>query len=136
MEPLPNAKGQGAAIALQPTKEEEEKKQGAQQWHCSQRKKKKKKKKKRRNKVETGRGSRVVNRSNNNANANGGVAYVNSNNAPSNTNANIGPDTAVRDAAQSCSLSSLTRPSGSPAGEPQVAVKEVENHDALGHSGE
>lgn len=32
----------------------------------------------------------MVNRSNNNSNANGGVAYVNSNNAPSTTNANIG----------------------------------------------
>jgi hypothetical protein len=38
----------------------------------------------------------VVNRSNNNANANGGVAYVNSNNAPSNTNANIGSRLANR----------------------------------------
>ena len=47
-------------------------------------------------KAETGRGSRVVNRSNNNANPNGGVAYVNSNNDPSNTNANIGTRLANR----------------------------------------
>ena len=33
---------------------------------------------------------RVVYRSNNNANANGGVSYANANNAPSNSNANIG----------------------------------------------
>ena len=46
--------------------------------------------------VETGRGSRVVNRSNNNANTNGGVAYVNTNNAPSHTNANIGSRLANR----------------------------------------
>ena len=46
--------------------------------------------------VETGRGSRVVNRSNNNANTNGGVAYVNTNNAPSNTNANNGSRLANR----------------------------------------
>ena len=38
----------------------------------------------------------MVNRSNNNANANGGVAYVNSNNDPSNTNANIGSRLANR----------------------------------------
>lgn len=38
----------------------------------------------------------MVNRSNNNANTNGGVAYVNSNNAPSNTNANIGSRLANR----------------------------------------
>ena len=35
-------------------------------------------------------GSRVVARSNNNANTNGGVAYVNANNDSSNTNANNG----------------------------------------------
>lgn len=35
-------------------------------------------------------GSRVVARSNNNANTNGGVAYVNANNDASNTNDNIG----------------------------------------------
>lgn len=35
-------------------------------------------------------GSRVVARSNNNANTNGGVAYVNANNDSSNTNDNIG----------------------------------------------
>ena len=35
-------------------------------------------------------GSRVVYRSNNNANTNGGVAYVNANNDASNTNDNIG----------------------------------------------
>ena len=40
--------------------------------------------------------SRVVYRSNNNANANGGVAYVNSNNEPSNANANIGSRLANR----------------------------------------
>ncbi|MBQ3244841.1 MAG: hypothetical protein IJB01_09580 [Bacteroidaceae bacterium] len=34
--------------------------------------------------------SRVVYRGNNNANANGGVAYANANNDASNTNANIG----------------------------------------------
>ena len=38
----------------------------------------------------------MVNRSNNNANTNGGVAYVNTNNAPSNTNANIGSRLANR----------------------------------------
>ena len=38
----------------------------------------------------------MVNRSNNNANANGGVAYVNSNNEPSNANANIGSRLANR----------------------------------------
>ena len=38
----------------------------------------------------------MVNRSNNNANTNGGVAYVNSNNAPSNTNANNGSRLANR----------------------------------------
>ena len=79
----------------------------------------------------------MVNRSNNNANPNGGVAYVNSNNAPSNTNANIGsrlanrkenfnavvtdkisrrmmkkvPDNAHRVCTTSRSLSSLTTPS-------------------------
>ena len=41
-------------------------------------------------------GSRVVSRSNYNANANGGVAYVNSNNDPSNTNANVGSRLAHR----------------------------------------
>ena len=38
----------------------------------------------------------MVNRSNNNANPNGGVAYVNSNNEPSNANANIGSRLANR----------------------------------------
>ena len=38
----------------------------------------------------------MVNRSNNNANTNGGVAYVNSNNAPSNTNTNVGSRLALR----------------------------------------
>ena len=38
----------------------------------------------------------MVNRSNNNANANGGVAYVNTNNTASNTNTNIGSRLANR----------------------------------------
>ena len=42
------------------------------------------------------RGSRVVNRSNNNANTNGGVAYVNANNDASNTNSNYGSRLANR----------------------------------------
>ena len=41
-------------------------------------------------------GTRVVQRSNNNANTNGGVAYVNANNDSSNTNSNIGSRLANR----------------------------------------
>ena len=40
--------------------------------------------------------SRVVYRSNNNANSNGGVSYANANNDSSNTNANIGSRLAFR----------------------------------------
>jgi len=98
------------------------------------------------NKVETGRGSRVVNRSNNNANPNGGVAYVNSNNDPSNTNANIGTRLAHRrtssavvsqdekDAGQRLCITK--RPAACRASLNHPCLMEVENHDALGHSGE
>lgn len=41
-------------------------------------------------------GTRVVQRSNNNANTNGGLVYVNANNDSSNTNANIGSRLANR----------------------------------------
>lgn len=89
----------------------------------------------------------MVARSYNNANTNGGVAYVHANNAASNTNTNIGsrlanrksysaesammkkmPGMSVRAAEEPRSLSSLTTPS--------ATVKEVENHVRLGRSGE
>ena len=101
----------------------------------------------------------MVNRSNNNANTNGGVAYVNSNNAPSNTNANIGSRLAHRKnfkrssqpkdekiAGQRLCIAitpqpvepyqAFRKPPWLRAVFPHYTVKEVEHRDTLGHGGE